>query len=156
MYMSDPGSDVCLFCRMIRHELTAAIVFENDIAFAFLDHRPLFPGHCLVLPRGHTETLGDLQASLIGPFFAEVQLLERAVRESMQSQGTFVAINNRVSQSVAHLHVHVVPRNRGDGLKGFFWPRTRYSDEGELEEVRASLAASVTRLRAAGVSATRA
>lgn len=121
----------CVFCRVVTGELQAPIVFEDDISVAFLDHRPLFPGHCLLIPRQHFEVLADLPASLIGPFFQNVQLLSHAVEDAMQAQGTFVAMNNRISQSVPHLHVHIVPRRKGDGLKGFFWPRHKYKDEEE-------------------------
>jgi histidine triad (HIT) family protein len=140
-------SDQCLFCRMILGEVATPVVYRSDTAFAFLDHRPLFPGHCLVLPGLHVETLTDLPSDLLGPFFAEVQLLTRAVEGATDAQGSFVAINNRVSQSVPHLHVHVVPRNRGDGLKGFFWPRTTYESDEEMEKMRTSVAAAVTDLR---------
>ncbi|MFH1833845.1 MAG: HIT family protein [bacterium] len=135
--------DSCLFCRMIGGEAATAVVQESEVAFAFLDHRPVFPGHCLVVPRRHIETLADLPPDLIGPFFAEAQLVANAVEAAMAAQGTFVAMNNRISQSVPHLHVHVVPRNRGDGLRGFFWPRTRYVDDEERERVRVLVEAAV-------------
>ena len=134
--------DNCLFCRMIQGEVATPVVYESEVAFAFLDHRPVFAGHCLVLPRRHIETLAHVPPELLGPFFAEVQLISRAVETAMAAQGTFVAMNNRISQSVPHLHVHVVPRNRGDGLKGFFWPRTRYATAEESERVRALVAAA--------------
>jgi histidine triad (HIT) family protein len=108
--------------------------------FAFLDHRPLFEGHTLVVPEQHHETLTDLPAPLVAGYFAEVQRLARVVPEVMGAVGSFVAMNNRVSQSVPHLHTHVVPRTPKDGLRGFFWPRTKYAD-GE------SMAAVATRLR---------
>src|SRR4029450_1127997 len=95
--------------------------------FAFLDHRPVFKGHVLVVPRAHVETLGDLEPSAVGPFFTVVQRLSTAVEKGLAAGGTFVALNNRVSQSVPHLHVHVVPRTKGDGLRGFFWPRAKDS-----------------------------
>jgi histidine triad (HIT) family protein len=132
---------------MIQGEVAAPVVYETDVSFGFLDHRPLFPGHCLLVPRLHLETLGDLPPGLIGPFFADVQLLTAAVETSMAAQGSFVAMNNRISQSVPHLHVHIVPRNRGDGLKGFFWPRTRYAGDAEMEAVRARIGEAVARLR---------
>jgi histidine triad (HIT) family protein len=107
-------------------------VYEDERALAFLDHRPLFPGHTLLIPREHHETLGDLPRELIGPLFETAQALARAVEQGMDAVGTFVAMNNRVSQSVPHAHVHIVPRRPKDGLRGFFWPRTRYeSDEHE-------------------------
>src|SRR6266545_5318456 len=119
----------CLFCRIIASEVSAAVVFEDEVSLAFLDHKPLFPGHCLLVPRAHYETLADLPASLVGPLFQNAQLLERAIEEGLGADGTFVALNNIVSQSVPHVHIHLVPRRRKDGLKGFFWPRQRYPDE---------------------------
>ena len=135
--------DKCLFCRIVSGELPATIVYEDDDAMAFLDHRPLFPGHSLLVPRAHVETLGDLPIELVAPFFEAAQLLARAVELAMEAEGTFVAMNNRVSQSVPHLHVHVVPRRRKDGLKGFFWPRTKYKSEEEMEAVRKKISAAL-------------
>ena len=126
----------CLFCRIVSGELPAVIVFEDENTVAFLDHRPLFPGHTLVVPREHYETLGDLPAKQVGRLFKNAQLLSRVVEDAMDAEGTFVAMNNRVSQSVPHLHVHIVPRRRKDGLKGFFWPRTKYKDQEEMEIVK--------------------
>lgn len=103
---------------------------------AFLDHRPLFPGHCLLIPKTHYETLLDLPAHLIGPLFGNARLLAGAVERAMESEGSFVAINNRVSQSVPHLHIHIVPRRKKDGLRGFFWPRRKYESAQEMENVR--------------------
>ena len=121
----------------MRSHREASIVFEDEISLAFLDHRPLFPGHTLLIPKVHCETLTDLPANLVGPFFANVQRLSGAVERGMQAEGSFVAINNRVSQSVPHLHVHIVPRNKGDGLRGFFWPRQKYQDEEQIRTVQA-------------------
>ena len=126
----------CLFCRIVSGEVPAVVVFEDDDALAFLDHRPLFPGHTLLVPREHYETLTDLPAKHVGPLFNNAQLLARAVESAMEAEGTFVALNNRVSQSVPHLHIHVVPRRRKDGLKGFFWPRTKYNTPEEMEVVQ--------------------
>ena len=126
----------CVFCRIIQGDLLARIVFEDEISVAFLDHRPLFPGHCLLAPKNHFETLLDLPKPQIGAFFSNVQLLERSIESALDAEGTFVAINNRVSQSVPHLHVHIVPRRRKDGLKGFFWPRTKYKEQEEMETVQ--------------------
>jgi histidine triad (HIT) family protein len=117
------------------------VLDEREVA-AFLDARPLFPGHTLVVPRRHIELLPDLPSDLLGPLFAAVQRVALAVVEALGADGSFVANNNRVSQSVPHLHVHVVPRRRGDGLRGFFWPRQRYASD-------ADAAAVATRLRAA-------
>ncbi len=141
------GSQTCTFCQIIRGEEKASIVFEDSLSLAFLDRRPLFPGHCLLVPRQHYETLADLPASLVGPLFQNAQLLERAIEEGLAADGTFVAINNRVSQSVPHLHIHLVPRHRKDGLKGFFWPRQRYQDEAALRQVQETLHAALARLQ---------
>ena len=124
----------CKFCMIARHQEGSNMVFEDDISVAFLDKRPVFPGHTLVIPIKHYETLKDLPVGIIGRFFTNVQLISVAVESGMKADGTFVAMNNRVSQSVPHLHVHVVPRRAQDGLKGLFWPRRRYS--GPEEELR--------------------
>jgi len=138
----------CLFCRIVSGELPATIVYEDDNAVAFLDHRPLFPGHTLLVPREHVETLGELPEKIVGPYFEAAQLLSRAVESAMDAEGTFVAMNNRVSQSVPHLHVHVVPRRKKDGLKGFFWPRTKYKADEEMEEVKKKITAALKKLNA--------
>ena len=129
----------CKFCQIIAGEIPAHFVLDSDDVVAFLDHRPLFPGHTLVLPREHVETLADLPEDRVGPFFRQVQRVEAAVRTAMEAQGSFVAENNVVSQSVPHLHVHVVPRRRKDGLRGFFWPRTRYASDAEMAAVAARI-----------------
>ncbi len=136
----------CLFCRIAQGRESAAVVFENDRAVAFLDHRPLFAGHTLLVPRQHIETLPELPGDEVGPLFAVAQTLCAAVERAMDATGTFVAINNRVSQSVPHLHIHVVPRRPKDGLKGFFWPRSKYRDAAEMESVRAAVRKEVIRL----------
>lgn len=135
----------CLFCRIAAGELAAAVVAADDDHVAFLDHRPLFPGHVLVIPRPHVETLVDLPAARVGPLFAFVQRAARAVEAGLEADGVFVANNNRVSQSVPHLHVHVVPRRKKDGLKGFFWPRHGYASAVEMEATRARLAEAFAR-----------
>mgnify|MGYP006328378245 FL=1 len=135
--------DDCLFCRIVSGELSAIVVYEDKNSVAFLDHRPLFHGHTLLVPREHVETLGELSTPLVGPFFEAAQLLARAVESALDAEGTFVAMNNRVSQSVPHLHVHVVPRRRKDGLKGFFWPRTKYKDEEEMKAVQKKIVAAL-------------
>jgi histidine triad (HIT) family protein len=124
----------CLFCSIVRGEISAQTVFDDEIALAFLDHRPLFHGHCLLVPKTHYETLSDLPPELLGPLFERTQMLARVVESAMQAAGTFVAMNNRVSQSVPHLHIHVVPRRPKDGLKGFFWPRTKYASDEAMAE----------------------
>jgi histidine triad (HIT) family protein len=121
----------CLFCAIASGDHPAEIVFADELVVAFLDSRPVFKGHVLVIPHDHYETLPDLPAELIGPLFTRVQRVSAALPAALGAQGTFVALNNVVSQSVPHLHVHVVPRTRGDGLRGFFWPRQRYADEAE-------------------------
>lgn len=133
----------CIFCAIVADERTNHRVFEDGTAVAFLDTRPLFPGHVLVVPRCHAETLTDLPAGDVGPFFTRVQRIAGAVERGMAAAGSFVAANNRVSQSVPHFHVHVVPRNRKDGLRGFFWPRSRYRDDAHAEEVAARLRAEL-------------
>jgi histidine triad (HIT) family protein len=140
----DPAAG-CLFCRIARGEEAASGVLETRSVVAFLDHRPLFPGHCLVIPREHVETIGDLPAALTAPLWDAVRVLARAVEAALGADGSFVAVNNRVSQSVPHLHVHVVPRRRGDGLRGFFWPRGHYAGPAEMDEVRRRIAAAAGR-----------
>ena len=133
----------CKFCQIIAGEIPAHFVLETDDVVAFLDHRPLFYGHTLVLPRAHIETLAALPEPSVGPYFLEVQRVEAAVRTAMEAQGSFVAENNVVSQSVLHLHVHVVPRRRKDGLRGFFWPRTKYADDAQAAAVAAGIRAQL-------------
>jgi histidine triad (HIT) family protein len=133
----------CLFCRIIAHELPASIVYEDAEHVAFLDARPLFEGHTLLVPRAHVPTLADLPAAAVGPFFALTQRLAVAIPQALDAAGTFVAMNNVISQSVAHLHCHVVPRNAKDGLRGFFWPRTKYADDAARDAVAARIAAAL-------------
>ena len=136
------GDADCLFCRIIAGETEAAIVLDEPHAVAFLDIRPLFHGHTLLVPREHHETLTDLPAGQVEAYFQTAQRLAAAVKEAMGATGSFVAMNNVVSQSVPHLHTHIVPRNRKDGLRGFFWPRTKYEEDGmeqTAEKIRAAL-----------------
>lgn len=128
-------SGSCPFCAIVAGLAPAAVVHADDVAVAFLDRTPLFPGHVLVVPRDHVVTLVDLPTEKVGPYFEQVRAAARAVTDGTGAAGTFVAMNNVVSQSVPHLHAHVVPRNRRDGLKGFFWPRTRYRDQDHVDEV---------------------
>lgn len=121
-----------MVCQIVRGEIDAAVVSRDDEVVAFLDHRPVFKGHVLVSPVRHVDTLLDLPAELMVPLLGTAQRVARAIGDALGAEGTFVAVNNVVSQSVAHLHMHVVPRTRGDGLRGFFWPRARYA-EGEME-----------------------
>jgi histidine triad (HIT) family protein len=133
----------CVFCDIVAGDVPAHLVAADDDTVAFLDSRPVFPGHVLLVPRDHHETLAGLPPALIGPLFAAAQRLARAVEAGMDAHGTFVAINNAVSQSVPHLHVHVVPRRRKDGLRGFFWPRQRYADDDEMASVAARIRAAL-------------
>ena len=144
--MQNTTTSACAFCRILRGEVIARIVFQDEISLAFLDHRPVFLGHCLLIPKQHFETLSDLPVDLIGPYFTNAQLLSRAIESALKADGTFVAMNNRVSQSVAHLHTHVVPRRRKDGLKGFFWPRQPYKSEDETELVQEKIRKAVAAL----------
>jgi histidine triad (HIT) family protein len=134
----------CIFCTIVAGDLPAAVVLDEPDVFGFLDARPVFPGHVLVVPRIHYETLPDLPVASIEPYFEAVQRVSRAVPEAMGAQGTFVAVNNVVSQSVPHLHVHVVPRTKGDGLRGFFWPRQKYESEAAMDEVAARVRAALS------------
>lgn len=139
-------SENCIFCGIIAGEVPAPIVFEDEATLAFLDHRPVFPGHCLLVPREHFETLADLPGKLVGPLFTNAQLLSRAVELALEAQGTFVAINNRVSQSVPHLHVHIVPRRKKDGLRGFFWPRHKYESPEQMQLIREAIRSAIAKL----------
>ena len=143
--MSPEPAD-CLFCRIASGEVDAEIVFEDEIALGFLDHRPLFPGHTLLIPRQHVETLADLPDELIEPYFRDVRTLSVAIPDAMGAQGSFVAANNIVSQSVLHLHFHVVPRVRKDGLRGFFWPRRKYRDDDHAAETATAIRQAVAKL----------
>ena len=128
-----------MFCRIVAGELPAHVVLEDDLVLAFLDVRPLFPGHTLLIPKVHHETLADLPEDLVLPLFTQAQRLSAAMATVLGAAGSFVAMNNKVSQSVPHLHVHVVPRNKKDGLRGFFWPRTKYEDDADAAAVAAQL-----------------
>ncbi len=136
---------VCTFCEIVAGRMAAHEVWRDDVAVAFLDIRPVFPGHVLVVPTGHVVTLPDLDPASVGPFFERVRRIAAAVPLALDAHGTFVANNNVVSQSVAHLHVHVVPRRRKDGLRGFFWPRQRYGDDAEAAAVAATIAGQLRR-----------
>jgi histidine triad (HIT) family protein len=131
----------CVFCAIVAGTRQADFVLREPAAAAFLDIKPLFKGHVLVVPTTHVETLPDLPPEFLAPFFSAVQRVCRAVEEALGAHGSFVAINNRVSQSVPHLHAHVVPRRRKDGLRGFFWPREPYASDGEREEFAARIRA---------------
>jgi len=132
---------------IVHEEAPAHVVLEDERTLAFLDNRPLFPGHSLLVPRTHVETLPDLPDDLLDPLFSNARLLARAMVPAFGAEGSFVALNNVVSQSVPHLHVHVVPRRRKDGLRGFFWPRTKYTDEAHAVETRDALLGALAGLR---------
>lgn len=125
----------CIIDLIIEKKEKAYIVFEDEQFIAFLDHHPLFPGHTLLAPKDHFRTLYDLPDSMISPLFILTKKLGTAIEKAMGASGSFIAMNNIVSQSIPHLHVHIVPRNKQDGLKGFFWPRTKYDNEAQINEV---------------------
>ncbi|MGA2712430.1 MAG: HIT family protein [Bryobacteraceae bacterium] len=133
----------CAFCSIVSGDVAAEIVWRTEDSIAFLDHRPLFPGHVLLIPTRHIVTLADLPAPQVGPLFQAAQSLERAVEAALDAEGTFIAINNNVSQSVPHMHIHIVPRRKGDGLKGFFWPRRGYDSEEHLRETAGKIRAAL-------------
>jgi histidine triad (HIT) family protein len=133
-----------VFCAIVAGEQPAHVVLDDDEVLAFLDARPVFPGHVLVVPKVHHETLPDLPADLLGPLFARVQQVASVLPAALDAAGTFVAVNNTVSQSVPHLHVHVVPRRFKDGLRGFFWPRVHYVDDAHAASVASSIRDALT------------
>lgn len=133
----------CAFCAIAAGEKSAAIVYQDDLVIAFLDARPLFPGHLLVVPVPHVETLGQLSDDLALPLLRVARAAARAMESALGAQGSFVANNNRVSQSVPHLHVHVIPRSKGDGLRGFFWPRVDYPDDATRDAIAAALSVGI-------------
>src|SRR5579859_380181 len=137
----------CAFCKILRDPGGNDTVYENESSLAFLDHRPLFPGHCLVIPKVHLETIHDLPDSLLAPFFSTVKMLAAAIEQGLRAQGIFIAANNRISQSVPHFHVHVVPRKKGDGLKGFFWPRGKYKSPEEIAAVLSALRSAIAQVQ---------
>ena len=148
MLGSDPvGMINCPFCHIVQDKVTACRVLEDDLCLAFLDHRPVFYGHVLLIPKAHYATLTDLPAMLFAPLLANIQLLARAMELGLQADGAFIALNNRVSQSVLHVHWHILPRQRGDGLRGFLWPRQSYRDDVHLQNVGIHLRSAVAQLR---------
>jgi histidine triad (HIT) family protein len=134
----------CLFCAIVAGEAPAHIVLDEPEAVAFLDIHPVFKGHVLVIPRQHVVTLPEMPTPLLTALFVAVQRCAGAMVTGLGAQGSWVAQNNVVSQAVPHVHVHVVPRTKGDGLRGFFWPRQRYSDEEEMSEYAGRLRAAMT------------
>ena len=137
------GGGACEFCDIVAGTRSAHLVLDGAETLAFLDHRPVFPGHTLLVPRRHVVTLPDLPDDLLVPLFADARRIASAMEDGFGAHGTFVAINNRISQSVAHLHVHVIPRHRKDGLRGFFWPRQRYASEEEAAAVAARVKSAI-------------
>ncbi len=135
----------CLFCKIVRGELPAFVVLDEPHVLAFLDRSPVFHGHCLVVPREHIQTLPDLPQDLILPLFSAAQRIAAAVETALSADGTFVAMNNKISQSVPHLHVHVVPRRKKDGLRGFFWPRVKYGSDDDMNLVATALRQALAR-----------
>ena len=144
--MADTGD--CAFCRIASGDEPATVVFEDAESLAFLDNRPLFPGHSLLIPREHHEAIWDLPDALVEPLFADARMLAAAIRDAMGSAGIFTAMNNVVSQSVPHLHLHVVPRNPKDGLRGFFWPRSKYEGDDHMAETAEKVRAAVPKAQA--------
>jgi histidine triad (HIT) family protein len=138
----------CVFCGIIKGELEANVVFRDNVSIAFLDKKPLFLGHCLLAPIDHYETLVDLPGSLVAPLFMNARLLAVAVQKAMNADGSFVAINNKISQSVPHLHVHIVPRRHGDGLRGFFWPRQKYESNEAILATQKMIENTISELQA--------
>ena len=136
-------SEDCVFCEIVAGKRDAEVVYEGKKTLAFLDNRPLFPGHSLLVPREHHEAIWDLPDALVEPLFADARMLAAAIRDAMGAEGAFVAANNVVSQSVPHLHVHVVPRSRKDGLRGFFWPRSKYEGDDHMAETAEKVRAAV-------------
>jgi histidine triad (HIT) family protein len=138
-------ASACVFCDIVAGRTPASIVLRDEAAVGFLDARPVFKGHVLVVPPAHIPTLVDVPPAALGPFFAAVQRVARGVEAGLDADGTFVAMNNKVSQSVPHLHCHVVPRRRKDGLRGFFWPRVPYAGDGERQEFAARIRDAIAR-----------
>jgi histidine triad (HIT) family protein len=134
---------MCLFCQIVAGEVPAHVVLDEERTLAFLDIRPVLPGHTLLVPKHHHETLSDLPADLIEPVFGTARRLAQAVQAAASADGSLIVINNKVSQSVPHLHLHLVPRRFHDGLRGFLWPRKPYPDESSAEKVAAGIRAAL-------------
>jgi histidine triad (HIT) family protein len=133
----------CIFCGIVRGEIPASVVLQDGAVCAFLDMRPVFKGHVLVVPTAHVDDFHALPTAEMAPFWTAVQRVSRAVEAGLEAHGTFIGVNNRISQSVPHLHAHVVPRRKGDGLRGFFWPRTTYESDAEREAYAARIVAAL-------------
>ena len=143
------SSSACLFCKIAQNIESSYKIFEDEISISFLDIRPLFLGHSLLIPKKHFQTLSDLPQQLVARFFTNIQLLSRAVELGLRAEGSFVAINNRISQSVPHLHVHIVPRRKKDGFRGFFWPRQTYRDQHEILRIQEILRSVILQIKGA-------
>jgi histidine triad (HIT) family protein len=143
-----PGEQ-CAFCQIVNQKSTSSIVFKDEISTAFLDRRPLFLGHSLLVPNEHYATISELPSGIIGRFFENVRLLAAAVEKGMKADGSFLAINNKISQSVPHLHVHIVPRRSGDGLRGFFFPRQNYASAEEEARVQRTIMQAISEVQSA-------
>jgi histidine triad (HIT) family protein len=142
-----PAEGDCAFCAIQEEAKNPFRVWEDENTFVFLDHRPLFPGHCLLITKRHVATLADLDAGLLHAVFDNVRMVAMAVQNAMNAEGTFVAINNIVSQSVPHFHVHMVPRRKGDGLRGFFWPRQKYESDEQTAAVASAIREEIARVK---------
>jgi histidine triad (HIT) family protein len=142
--VSEAAASTCVFCAVAAGEVAASVVFRDDDVCAFLDSRPVFKGHVLVVPRAHVATLLDATPAQLAAVFGAVQRVARAVEAALEAHGSIVGVNTKVSQSVPHLHVHVVPRRRKDGLRGFFWPRVPYASDQERDDFAARIAAALT------------
>jgi histidine triad (HIT) family protein len=137
----------CTFCQIVARKTASSIVFRDEISTGFLDRRPLFLGHSLLVPNEHYANLSELPSDLVGPFFRNMRLIAAAVEKGMRADGTFLAINNKISQSVPHLHVHIVPRKAGDGLRGFFFPRQNYASAEEESRIKQAIIQAISELQ---------
>jgi histidine triad (HIT) family protein len=138
-----PKQADCLFCKIVSGEVGTELIYSDDHCLAFLDHRPVFKGHTLLVPRCHFPTFADVPPEELPYLMKSAQRLTIAVENGLEADGSFVAMNNRISQSVPHLHIHIVPRRKGDGLRGFFWPRTKYTTPEEAQEYAAKILAAL-------------
>ena len=145
--LSGEKTEQCPFCKIVIGELDVLRVFEDDMSIAFLDNYPVFPGHCLLVPKAHHQLVEQLPQSLVASLFTNLQLVAEGVKGGMNANGTFIGINNGVSQHVPHLHIHVIPRRKGDGLKGFFWPRTKYPDEKTAGDIQQAIKSAIDALK---------
>jgi histidine triad (HIT) family protein len=137
----------CAFCEIIEGKSKTNVVFEDTYALAFLDQRPVFHGHCLLVPKQHFETIMDTPDSMEGPLFKDVKLLSKAIKLAMKADGILIISNNLISQSVPHLHIHIIPRRKGEILKGFMWPRHPYESEEQMEKIAESIKKEAEKLK---------